>query len=1126
MKDKYAEYISNLINSVTQNLLIGKAEVMLIRHYNSLDLKQDIAEKSFVNNNGIRYVYHEFDGSVMANAYEPFLSCIKDIYYEKYDISVDEFLEKCGVYHLHRSVIKSFFETGICKRADEVLISEIKYEGRMMERSIDNMLEYISLDEKIVFVFNRINNASESTIRILRGMLGNKKYNNISVMSTYNEMSRMPEHIEELWEEYIDYLSREDCIVEWNFNEEQMISDFRGNFVFSLEKMPEYLEKLYNMYHLLAIRQAEYYLNIIYKKIEVEKLDISQEYAFSFMELYTEIALMLDNNSDAMIYAEAMKSIITPDDKEMEFRNRYIWSKIYMLSGLNEEAKKMAMECYDIANEQGNEFDMFRAELAHFVAVYSGWKETLFLDRHSEVPSILLENAKKYGYYNQLAHIYVFAFDNTADKFNDIDKLEENLEYFYKGINLAKSMGNERLLIEGYKKNIMLASTNGLLDVCNYYYILLTKVELIKNNEFEIANIYNGQGYNNCAAEKFDKANEYYNKALIIFDKLNEPEYVGETLYNIAINAMLASEYKLASECLEVCLSIVKILKIDSLRICNISKLFGLLALCYYRMGVMYSCKLTLQSSLQYLDHLYTTDVNAKRDSAFYLWDDDLFLCHYNNALMLMEDGKYEQSLDEFKNAQKYMEVSTGFLFFSATQFCMDKAILYRHMGENEKAENIINECIKFCEEKGYVSKLEMLYRFIGKTENKPSVWNLSLEGITLLQVESNVKSLAVQYSYKRQKHNMEFLSVWQKTADNFDDTLEKLIETSIGTFKNYFNMDYVLFIRFEKGIPVIKHTDGAIDKEKLNYVVDFFKNNRTEVITSRTEINYYEYKELIDNVLYCDRINSVIFAPIYKNENLDSIFITYSILKDSWNSLNSKIAYDKDELPIFMFFFRELLATIERIEDKQEIKQINFKLQKANARLSQLAVTDMLTGLLNRQGLSEQMDQYYCMNAKTNKKNEFAIMYADLDNFKYYNDTYGHDIGDIVLCGFANIIDKICTDNKGFAVRYGGDEFLMIINSSDKDEIDKMAQSIYCSIDEKEGFEPEVCKALGENVNVPMNRRLSVSVGIYLLPEVNLHELRKSMYEAISYADKVLYYIKRTEKSRYLFYDEVKEML
>lgn len=940
MSNTYDEHISSLINSVTQKLVMDETRAVLIKHYNSLDLTQDIVDNMFSSKKGIKYVYHEFDSSVMADAYEPFLSSIKNIFYNEYNMKIDDFLDQCNVYQLHRSVIKSYFETGICKRTDEILVSEYQYECQMMQNSIANMLQYISSGKKLFYIFNRINSANESTIRILLSMIDNEKYNNISVIAVYNEMNNIPDCTLELWDEYTDYLVHNDAVFEWNFNEKQINYDYKRNLILSSKKIQEYMVKLRNMYHMMAIRQAEYYCNRIHKKIEFEELDISEKYIFDFYELYAEIALMLEKNSDAMVYAETMRNVGDINISDKEFRYKYLVSQINMLLGLKEEAQKAAMECYEIAKEQENEFAMFRAELTHFVAGSLGWKKKVFFDRGTEVSDALLKSANKYGYYNQLAHIYVFAFDNKGEQFKDITKLEENLKWFYKGINLAKKLGNESLLVDGYKKNVMIACTNGLFDISNYYYELLTEVALIKNNDFEIANIYNGLGYNNCAAEKYGKSNEYYNKALIIFNKIQETEYVAETLYNMAINAMLANEYKIATEYLEVCLFIVKVLKLDSLRVCNITKILGLLTLCYYRRGVTYSSKMTLQSALQYLDNLFLTDANAKRNDDFYLWDDDLFLCHYNSALILMDAEMYEESLVEFENAQKYIEVSPGFMFFSVAQYCIDKATLYRRMGRNEDAEIILDKCRQFCEEKGYIFKAEIVSKYRDNIEIKPMKCNMSLKGITLKEIEKNVKTLAVQYSNDRQRHNMEFLSVWQKTIDSYCDTPERLITTSINIFKKYFCMDYFLFIRYEDGVPVVKYDDGAtsIQDDQVNYIVNFFKDNRIEVVTSRMEVNYYQYRGLIDSALHCDRINSVIFAPIYKNEKLESVFVTYSLLKGSWNSLNSKIVCDKEEELAFMFFFREILAIIERLEDKIEIAQINNKLQDANVSLSHLA--------------------------------------------------------------------------------------------------------------------------------------------------------------------------------------------
>ena len=80
MNNTYTKHISNLLNSVAHKLDVAKLGVVFIKHYNSYDIKQEIVDKIFLDKKGVKYVYHEFEGSVMADAYEPFLSSIKDFF--------------------------------------------------------------------------------------------------------------------------------------------------------------------------------------------------------------------------------------------------------------------------------------------------------------------------------------------------------------------------------------------------------------------------------------------------------------------------------------------------------------------------------------------------------------------------------------------------------------------------------------------------------------------------------------------------------------------------------------------------------------------------------------------------------------------------------------------------------------------------------------------------------------------------------------------------------------------------------------------------------------------------------------------------------------------------------------
>jgi diguanylate cyclase (GGDEF)-like protein len=121
------------------------------------------------------------------------------------------------------------------------------------------------------------------------------------------------------------------------------------------------------------------------------------------------------------------------------------------------------------------------------------------------------------------------------------------------------------------------------------------------------------------------------------------------------------------------------------------------------------------------------------------------------------------------------------------------------------------------------------------------------------------------------------------------------------------------------------------------------------------------------------------------------------------------------------------LQQEIER--DREEIRRFAAELAVTNRRLQEAALTDVLTGFPNRRYAIERFQQEW--QASNRSKRPLACMVIDIDNFKSINDTYGHDVGDVVLKQTAQAIksglraqDVIC--------RTGGDEFLVICPETD----------------------------------------------------------------------------------------------
>lgn len=115
--------------------------------------------------------------------------------------------------------------------------------------------------------------------------------------------------------------------------------------------------------------------------------------------------------------------------------------------------------------------------------------------------------------------------------------------------------------------------------------------------------------------------------------------------------------------------------------------------------------------------------------------------------------------------------------------------------------------------------------------------------------------------------------------------------------------------------------------------------------------------------------------------------------------------------------------------------------------------ITDYLTGVYNREGLDVQLKERIrtSVNGRT-----FSAILLDIDHFKSINDTYGHDMGDKALQKSVDLI-KDCIRSTDFVARFGGDEFVILLDTANKQELEAVVQRINGAVDtfNKSGKEP-----------------------------------------------------------------------
>jgi len=129
------------------------------------------------------------------------------------------------------------------------------------------------------------------------------------------------------------------------------------------------------------------------------------------------------------------------------------------------------------------------------------------------------------------------------------------------------------------------------------------------------------------------------------------------------------------------------------------------------------------------------------------------------------------------------------------------------------------------------------------------------------------------------------------------------------------------------------------------------------------------------------------------------------------------------------------------RVEYENQLKALNQKLQS-------LAVTDGLTGLHNHRAFQDYLEEQFQVAMRT--KQPLALILMDVDHFKQYNDTYGHQAGDEVLRQVAQILQANVREGD-FVARYGGEEFVVALPRADLESAVAIAERLRHAVEAAE---------------------------------------------------------------------------
>jgi two-component system cell cycle response regulator len=244
-----------------------------------------------------------------------------------------------------------------------------------------------------------------------------------------------------------------------------------------------------------------------------------------------------------------------------------------------------------------------------------------------------------------------------------------------------------------------------------------------------------------------------------------------------------------------------------------------------------------------------------------------------------------------------------------------------------------------------------------------------------------------------------------------------------------------------DERLPVLVAEDNPVSRKllekalhKAGYEVVAFENGRAA-------LNYL--KETFCPIVLTDWMMPEmdgldLCRAIRKSEFQGYVFVILLTAKDSKNDIIEGLEAGADDYLTKPFNPAELMA---RLNTGKRILELERSLRKANEEIRQLSITDPLTGAYNRGYLNDFLPLELKRAIRYNRA--LSVILCDIDHFKRVNDTEGHQAGDMVLKHFAGQLLGSIRKDLDWVVRYGGEEFLIVLPETDLAGASRVAERI-----------------------------------------------------------------------------------
>lgn len=412
------------------------------------------------------------------------------------------------------------------------------------------------------------------------------------------------------------------------------------------------------------------------------------------------------------------------------------------------------------------------------------------------------------------------------------------------------------------------------------------------------------------------------------------------------------------------------------------------------------------------------------------------------------------------------------------------------------------------------IAYLTILQIFLYEIESE-SFEDSSLLSVVMDSIK-HLNELQSQIDYFYIKNLMEVRRLFDQNEKAIEQDYVKKMVDELNVFKKQYFFKNYFFVHFTNTlnlsfqlIPLFEIITNLFNE--LERMLSIAERRGEKTIND----DYSFYSWLDKPMIYKNQIISERFKQIFPKKGeydpktkRNFLYILFNLLKlGKWSFSEESSFFNSYPTLGFIKSLDTGIAKLNVVESSEFY--LYNRLQVELDKFKTLAYVDNLTGCYNKNFLQQQlMGGGSNLNEETNLQNRI-ILYIDLDNFKYFNDNYSHETGDIILKEFSKLLLKNCRD-ADIPIRIGGDEFLVILKSN------VIETAIYFS---KRIFEGII--SLNNYLKSLIELQFSKLLDNFVLFSIGASKFEDNLEKTIKIADNLMYNAKKSGKNAIAFNDE-----